>query len=332
MTSGELKASIASEAERIRSDGTLPPGFEDQMASTFAAIAADPGALEAEVARQAAAHGAVGAGRSLATRAKAKAARLSRAAASSARARVGPSARRLERRGVEAAAGLGERVSVRAQVVVDRARRAAAGTIAERGLARASGADPSLSRGTVSVVPRALRISPAGELGDAGLDRFLSERLRSVTGRVLHAECGDGSLVRRLAASGLEATGADPRTGDNKSRRGALEALSATAKGELGAVVLSGVPDNVTPASARALVRLAAESLQGRGALVLLSKSPGPLNEADPVSADLSPGRSLHPVTWCHLLARLGFGDIAVRESTDGSAYAVGALRLDRQP
>lgn len=59
----------------------------------------------------------------------------------------------------------------------------------------------------------------------------------------------------------------------------------------------------------------------------------------DPVAADLSPGRPLHPVTWCHLLARFGLEELEVFDddtvgpgpggfgATEAEAFAVSARR-----
>ncbi|MHB1986745.1 MAG: hypothetical protein ACYCSF_01985 [Acidimicrobiales bacterium] len=186
--------------------------------------------------------------------------------------------------------------------------------------------------GAEVVLVRALRTSTEGRLGDEVLDRFLMEHLETVDrGPILHTECGDGSLVRRFRALGLDAVGADP--GMQRARsgvftcRGPLVALARTKKSLLGGVILSGVTDRVTPSSAKALVRLVATRLKEGGTIVLLSASPVRRNESDPVTTDLAAGRSLHPTTWCHLLARIGLEQVTVREAADGSAFAVAATR-----
>jgi hypothetical protein len=339
VTDPSLLSDIRSEAERIRTDGTLPVGFEDDMRARFDAIAADPGALDTEVARRAsraaqhAGPGRSAPARSVPRRALGKAARVSKRVAGAGRRRMGPRVRSVERLSVEALGRLSESASTEAQVVSDRARRVVAGSLAERGFARASAARAphGPAAGTAGLTPKALRLGPGGELGDGEVDRLLIERLGPLRGRsVLHAECGDGSLVRRLRALGVEASGSDARRGEGAERRGALEALAHKQKASLGGIVLSGVTDRVTPSSARAMARLASTRLEGTGVVVVLSRNPAPLNLSDPVAADLSSGRSLHPVTWCHLFARLGFEDITVRESDDGSAYAVAATRPRR--
>jgi hypothetical protein len=49
----------------------------------------------------------------------------------------------------------------------------------------------------------------------------------------------------------------------------------------------------------------------------------------DPVAADLAYGRSLHPVTWCHLFARCGLSELAVFEPdvAEPDIFAVCARR-----
>lgn len=339
MTDPELSSSIRSEAERIRTDGSLPAGFEADLQERFEKIAADPAALEAEVERRltagdqptkpaGASDGQVAPARSIPRRALGKAARVSRRAAGVGRQRLGPKIRTAERRTIEVVGTLGERASTRVQIASDRARRVAAGSLAERGLARTAAARGAPNPRATGFLPKSIRFGPTGELGDEDLDRFFMERLEAVgTRRVVHAECGDGSLVRRLQTLGLDASGADARNGEGAGRRGALEALAHEPRASLGGIVLTGVTGRVTSASARALASVAATRLGPAGVVVVMSANPGPLSHSDPIAADLSIGRPLHPVTWCHLLARLGFEDIAVRESRDGSAYVVVATR-----
>jgi len=152
---------------------------------------------------------------------------------------------------------------------------------------------------------------------------------------VLHAECGDGRVVEALAARGLDARGADPRrssraSGDtNIAAAGALEYLGATPNGTLDGLLLSGVVDQLRPGAARALAHLAASRLKPGGVVVLVSARPEATVAIDPVAADLAPGRPLHPVTWCHLLARYGLTELGVFEpdATDPDVFAVSALR-----
>ncbi|MHB8243803.1 MAG: class I SAM-dependent methyltransferase [Acidimicrobiales bacterium] len=335
MTDQELLAGIYSEAERIREDGTLPVGFEKAITAKFELIAADPQGLEAELVRRAAESGASPDARGgqsesatqLSRRAIAKAARFSRRAVGAARRKVGPTLRVLERRSIEAAGRMADAVAVDTQVASDRARRITAGTIVERGLTRALAGATSGRTWSGGSVPRSLRLSAEGEIGDGKLDRFVVERLKGVSLPVLHTESGDGSLVERLRALGLDASGADPREGGSDGRRGPLEALAAVPRGSLGAVVLSGVTDRLRPSSAHVLVRLISTRLAPEGVVVVLSANPDSAMASDPVGADLAAGRPLHPVTWCHLFARAALEKIAVRESEDSTAYAVAAVR-----
>jgi len=78
------------------------------------------------------------------------------------------------------------------------------------------------------------------------------ESLAGQRGRVLHTAAGDGWLVRRLGAAGLDAYGIDPRVGriDRAEVEGldlreepVLEHLRAVAADGLGALVLTGVVD-----------------------------------------------------------------------------------------
>ena len=147
-------------------------------------------------------------------------------------------------------------------------------------------------------------------LGD-GATRSILKRLETppIVGPVVHAECGDGGLVEQMLALGLDARGADPDLGERRAGRstrlsaaGALEYLGAFPTGSLGGLVLTGAVERQRPGGARALARLAASRLAPGAAVVLVSCWPESTTLADPVAADLSGRRPLHPVTWCHLL------------------------------
>jgi hypothetical protein len=153
----------------------------------------------------------------------------------------------------------------------------------------------------------------------AALADWAVERIgRGPGGRVLHVECADGSLVRRMGALGFDAAGADPaaHTGSETIvRAGALERLATERRSSLGGLVLSGFTDAVSPASARAVAHLAAVQLQPSGIVVIVSAHPPRPEDGDPITSDLAVRRPLHPVTWCHLLARYGFGEITVSDA-----------------
>jgi hypothetical protein len=167
------------------------------------------------------------------------------------------------------------------------------------------------------------------------LSAAVLERSREAPGLVLHTECGDGRLVEALVARGLDARGADPRwpaRADGGTRilaAGALEYLGATVSGTLDGLLLTGVVDRLRPGAARVLVQLAARSLAPGGIVVLVSARPEAAVATDPVAADLAAGRPLHPVTWCHLLARSGLCELAVFEhdESDPDVFAVSARR-----
>lgn len=310
MTAVGLAAEIEQEAERIRTDGSLPPGFEESIRERFETIASDPGALEAEVA---AAGGPQGVGP-----APTRGARLARRALRRLRRKVGPRLRALERAAIGRAGRLGATAEAMGEVAAERVRASRLGALSARVSARLGGGHLDLAGPA-----RSVRVSSDGLLGDEVVDRFLLERLSGLPpGELLVAEAPDGALAARLEASGLTAA---PR--GRRLAPGALVALARTGRGRLAALVVAGAPDRVTPRSARALVRLTADRLTPGGVVVVLSSHPDPLLAADPVRADLSVGRPLHPATWCHLFAQAGLGEVAVRDSADGSGYAVAARR-----
>ncbi|HEX2699885.1 MAG TPA: hypothetical protein VHM89_06735 [Acidimicrobiales bacterium] len=131
--------------------------------------------------------------------------------------------------------------------------------------------------------------------------------LEGTTGRVLHAECGDGALLALLGDAGFDAYGVDPveqaaPAGVEVRTDEALDHLTALPDGGLGALVLSGCVERLPVGAQADLAALAAAKVATGGAVVVLSADPrGWAQGRSAVEADLSSGRPLRSETWCHL-------------------------------
>ena len=135
-------------------------------------------------------------------------------------------------------------------------------------------------------------------------------------GRVLHAECGNGSLVGRLIAEGVDAYGVDPdqamiepaiERGLDVRAEAALEHIGVVAEEALAGIVLSGSVQWLDPNQRDRLIGLAASRLAIDGVLAIHSATPESWRRnSSPLVADLAPGRPLHPDTWTHVLAVSG--------------------------
>jgi hypothetical protein len=269
---------------------------------------------------------------------------VSRRGLGTARRVAGPRLRAIERRSVDEAGRVAELLATRGHVVADHALRVATSggrsgrldRVSPGGRVLPSGAGGPEASGSAALRPAAARSgsrqpddSPDGireEARPGDLERWVLERLESCPpGAVLHVECGDGAFVADLIEAGHSAVGADPaaEAGSSKfARSGALECLGAQARHSLGGLVVSGATERVSPGSARALVHLASTRLRPGGIVVLVSAHPPAAGAGDPISADLLSRRPLHPVTWCHLLARFGFAEITVFDRHGGFARA----------
>ena len=160
------------------------------------------------------------------------------------------------------------------------------------------------------------------------------EALAAARGRVLHAACGDGWLVRALKAKGVDAYGVDPRPdvieraeleGADLREDRATDHLRAAAPSSLEGVVLSGVVDGMAAGERDELLGLLADRLAPDAVLVVHSVSPSAWAAADaPPEVDLAPGRPLRPATWAHLLA--GW-QVDTMPGADGADYLVVARR-----
>jgi hypothetical protein len=169
----------------------------------------------------------------------------------------------------------------------------------------------------------------------------VTKTLASTNGRVLHAACDDGWLVRALGSAGIDAYGVDPRPG--RIERAELDGtdlreddvadhLRASASGSLGGIVLTGVIDGMTSGERTALLHLVMDRLAPDGELMVHSLSPLAWASEDlPPEADLSSGRPLRRSTWEHLLEGLGF-DAQTHDGPDGMDYLVTARFSRPQP
>jgi SAM-dependent methyltransferase len=141
--------------------------------------------------------------------------------------------------------------------------------------------------------------------------------LAGIGGRVLHGECGDGAIVRRLVEAGVDAYGVDP---DDRTVRAAAAAagdirtealdrhLERTGRASLGAIVVSGYTDRCSVAGKIALVERLADRLAPGGLVVAIVHDPTHwANDPANVTADLSPGGPLRAATWNTLFTAAGF-------------------------
>jgi Methionine biosynthesis protein MetW len=180
------------------------------------------------------------------------------------------------------------------------------------------------------VLPEEDALAPGAD--PAPFFRLLATRFSSPgapAGRILHAECGDGSLLEALSEADLDVYGIDPGTaGADAAVRKGLEVRRDEVLGHLGSVaderlsgiVLSGCVDRMTVSERRRLLRLAELKLAPGGTVALLLSAPGSWqSRVGPVVADLSGGRPWHPETWGYLVQKLGLTEISIFSSRDGA-------------
>jgi Methionine biosynthesis protein MetW len=174
---------------------------------------------------------------------------------------------------------------------------------------------------------------PAADPGSAWWAGEAVQALTGVRGRVLHAECGDGSLLDALVAVGVDAYGVDPGEavieaavvrGLDVRAESSLDHLELVAEEALSGLVLTGSIQWLHPNQRQRLLTLATTRLALEGVLVLQSATPESwLAATDHTVADLAPGRPLHAETWIHLLTDHGF-------HVQPPIFGGGDRRLDR--
>ncbi|HEX4219630.1 MAG TPA: methionine biosynthesis protein MetW [Acidimicrobiales bacterium] len=170
------------------------------------------------------------------------------------------------------------------------------------------------------------------------------DAVRGSGGRVLHVECGSGTLVEALVGAGIDAYGVDPseptvepgiERGLDVRAESVFDHLQVVSEEALGAIILSGSVQWLHANDRQRLVRLASSRLAVGGVLVLQSMTPEAWQRSAPsLVTDLAPGRPLHAATWSHLLAGHGVqsatvhtgGDDRRLEPVPGSAPDAAAL------
>lgn len=171
-----------------------------------------------------------------------------------------------------------------------------------------------------------------------GVDAFadqITSFMAGAGGRVLHAEAGEGALVKRLRDAGVDAYGADPgasEDGLDLRAQPALDHLRVVGSGALAGLVLSGIVDRAPTAAKLALAELGGAAVAPGGGLVIVATHPQAWDEAVPAPlADLAPGRPFHPATWQVVLERFGFEDVQVGEGDPAGAPAARYLVTARK-
>jgi hypothetical protein len=163
------------------------------------------------------------------------------------------------------------------------------------------------------------------------------ELLRPTNGRVVHADAGDGAVVRALTAAAVDAYGVEPRTAlaERAGARGvevretdALGHLGALPPAALGAVVLSGGVDTAPNDVRTGLLHAVRRAVVPDGACVIVAWEPAGWGvDTTRVVADLAPGRPWHAETWTRVLDDCGFTTRSVTPGPQPGTQVLAAVR-----
>jgi len=161
---------------------------------------------------------------------------------------------------------------------------------------------------------------PARELGPWAGPVAAHVAATTPGGDIVHADCGEGTLLDAFAARGTTAHGVEPRgavalraleRGRSVTIAGAADYLAGRADAELGGIVLSGVVDRVPLHDLLPLLTACRRTLARDAPLVVVSEPATETASRAAPASDVVAGRSLHEVTWELLLDRAGFVDVA---------------------
>ena len=164
--------------------------------------------------------------------------------------------------------------------------------------------------------PLPAAVVPSSDPGASWWAAEALEAFTGVTGRVLHADCGTGSLLEALVGAGVDAYGVDPSEsaleaplarGLDVRAESLLAHLDVVADGALAGMVVTGSVQWLHANERDRLVQSTASRLGVGGMLLLHSSTPESwMAGTSPVVSDLAPGRPLHAETWSRLLADQG--------------------------
>jgi hypothetical protein len=167
-------------------------------------------------------------------------------------------------------------------------------------------------------------LAPARELGGWVEPIAAIVLAQTPGGEIVHADGGEGALVRALSDRGVPARGVEPRggvalraleSGCDVTISEVGELLAQRPAGSLGGLVLSGVVDRLPLHAILPLLADARRVLAPGAPIVIVSEpvasAPAPAHKREPVTEDTVDGADLHAETWVLLLTRSGFVDVA---------------------
>jgi Methionine biosynthesis protein MetW len=165
--------------------------------------------------------------------------------------------------------------------------------------------------------PLPASVIPVADPGDSWWAAAAVDAVAGQTGRILHADCGHGSLLDALLAAGVDAYGVDPDEpavealvgrGLDVRAESVLDHLGVVADDALAGAVLTGSVQWLSPNQRERLVEAVSSRLVVGGVLTVHSATPESwMSSTSPLLGDLAPGRPLHAETWQHLLGEAGF-------------------------
>jgi hypothetical protein len=138
--------------------------------------------------------------------------------------------------------------------------------------------------------------APAAAIDLSPWHDVVLEAARHVSGRVLHAESGDGALVGALISAGIDAYGVEPSealavgsaaTALDVRIDDALTHLRSLPDEGLAAVILSGCVDRMAPVHQLELAALAAAKTARDGVVIVIGRNPSAASIPDVGAADV---------------------------------------------
>ena len=177
-------------------------------------------------------------------------------------------------------------------------------------------------------------LAPAAELGE--WTPLVRQHIgaASPTAEVLHADCGDGSLLTTLRDGGIPSIGVEPRgmvalhpleQGHRVTIAEVTDVLPGWPTRSLGGLVLSGVVDRVPVHVLVALLAQAERTLMSGAPIIIVTTDPEVAAATrSGTTADLVPARPLHALTWESLLSHAGFVDFGLVHDPNGDTRRIG--------
>lgn len=152
-------------------------------------------------------------------------------------------------------------------------------------------------------------------------EKPILQAVKGQEGRILHADCGNGDLVRKLGANAYGITTKEEFVRAAAQSEEALDLrsehlsphLAKVKTDALGAVVITDL-EHLRVGAQTAFTQRIFDALRPGGKLAMVTASPEAFQRRNATEVDLASGHPLRDETWQYVLESQGYTDVAIQQ------------------